>query len=124
MMAGIAFAVENRQFDPTVVRVESDAPDDRRDPFGNVVEFQNFRLWLPERLVTRLDRGANAVAIDKFVDRVLDTFRDGVGLVEVLFQVGGKMEDRTANFLEPAVQPHALRRRTCAGRYRVRRRGR
>src|SRR5260370_42688190 len=76
MMAGVAFSIENRQFEPTVVRVESDTPDDRRNPCGDIVELQSFHIRLPRRLVTRLARRANSVGIDMFVDGVLDAARD------------------------------------------------
>jgi hypothetical protein len=52
MMAGIPFSVENRQLDPAIIRVEADTPDDGGDARGDIVELQEFRLRLPERLVT------------------------------------------------------------------------
>jgi hypothetical protein len=90
MVAGITFSVENRQFDPAVVRVEPNAPDDSGDPRSDIVELRNFRVRLPRGLVARFDRRTNSVGIDMFVDRVLDAVRDRVGLIEILFQVSGK----------------------------------
>ncbi len=108
MVPGIPFSIKNRQFDPAVIRVEPDAPDNGGDPGGDIVEFKDFRIRLPERLVTWLDWRGDAVGIDIFVDGVLDAVRDCVGLIEILFQVGGKMQNWTANFLQPAVQTHSF----------------
>ena len=85
MVAGIAFSVENRQFDPAIVRVEPNAPDYGGYFCGEIIELENFRFRLPNSLVTWFDRRADAAGVNVLIDSILDTIRNRVGLIEILF---------------------------------------
>src|SRR5260370_7822047 len=74
-------AIEDRQINPAIVGAKADAPYDRRNPGGAIVEFGPLPWRRPHRAVASLHRRRDILPGDEIVDAGLDAFRHLTGLI-------------------------------------------
>src|SRR5258708_6955864 len=103
-------AVEDRQIHPAIVSAKADAPHDRRNPGGAIVEFRSLPWWRPHCAVASLHGRRDILPGDKIVDAGLDAFRHLVGLIEALGKIIIAYENVARNIEQPAIKLHAVER--------------
>src|SRR5260370_36296897 len=103
-------AIEDRQINPAIVGAKADAPYDRRNPGGAIVEFGPLPWRRPHRAVASLHGRRDILPGNEIVDAGLDAFRQLVGLIEAFGTIVIAHENVARNVEQPAVKLHAVER--------------